>query len=142
MRWIWVLSLLFCINQAYAQKPNQIDFGPGVTSYQKFLIYPHIDKGLSFLESGNMSKAIDEFLWARKKAPKSPVTALYLANAYIQDDDFPKAKDILEQQLTMTPENRQIRIRLSNTLILEKDYLAAAQSVQEELRVNANNLIA
>ena len=142
MRWIWIISLFFLVNQAYAQKTNKIDFGPGVNSYQKFLIYPHIDKGLSFQESGNMSRAIDEFLWARKKAPKSPVTALYLANAYIQDEDFPKAKDVLEQQLSITPGNQQIRIRLSNTLILERDYLAAAESLKEELRINQNNLIA
>ncbi len=52
MRWILILSFLFCINNACAQKQNKIDFGPDVSSYQKFLIYPHIDKGLSSLEDG------------------------------------------------------------------------------------------
>jgi adsorption protein A len=142
MRLICLICFCLFANHAYAQPSNKIDFGPGVNSYQKFLIYPHIDKGLSALNSGDKGRAIEEFLWARKKAPKSPTTALYLANAYIQNEDFDKAKEVLEGQLVITPGNRKILKNLSNTLILEKDYLAASESLKEELRANANNLIA
>lgn len=142
MRWIFLISVCLLANHAYAQQPSKIDFGPGVNSYQKFLIYPHIDKGLSALNSGDKGRAIEEFLWARKKAPKSPATALYLANAYIQNEEFDKAKEVLESQLVITPGDRKILKNLSNTLISEKDYLAASESLKEELRVNTNNLIA
>jgi len=142
MRLICLICFCLLAKHAFAQQPSKIDFGPGVNSYQKFLIYPHIDKGLSALNSGDKNRAIEEFLWARKKAPKSPATALYLANAYIQNEEFDKAKEVLEGQLAITPGDRKILKNLSNTLILEKDYLAASESLKEELRVNANNLIA
>jgi len=138
---IMLFIIVFSLN-AYAQKPEKIDLGPGINSYQKFLIYPHIEKGLSALDEGNNQRAIEEFSWARKRAPQSPLTALYLANAYIKEDEYAKAKEVLEQQLAFTPKNQQILKRLSNTLILEGDYLAAADSLKEELKINENNVIA
>lgn len=137
-----LLSIIVFSLNAYAQQPAKIDLGPGINSYQKFVIYPHIEKGLSALDQGNNQRAIEEFSWARKRAPKSPLTALYLANAYIKEDEYAKAKEVLEQQLVFTPKNQQILKRLSNTLILERDYLAAADSLKEELKINENNVIA
>ena len=140
-RFIWISLLLLAIN-GYAQSTAKPDLGAGISSYQKFLIYPHIEKGMSALELGDNSRAIQEFLWARKRAPKSPATALYLANAYIKDGDYSKAEKVLEQQLIFTPKNPQILKRLSNTLVLKGDYLAASQSLEGELQVNENNIIA
>lgn len=133
--------LLFSIS-AYAQDASKIDLGPGINSYQKFLVYPHIQKGLSDLDRGNADRAIEEFLRARKIAPKNPGTALYLANAYISVGNYSSAKEVLKGQLQITPRNQQILKKLSNTLVLEKDYLAASNSLNEELNINENNVIA
>ena len=138
--------VFFCIfllaGWANAQSAAKVDLGPGINSYQKFLVYPHIDKGLSALDQGDGERAIQEFLRARKIAPKSPTTALYLSNAYIKENNYDAAKAVLEGQLAFTPKNTQILKRLSNTLILEKDYLAASAALSEELKVNAQNSIA
>ena len=142
MKLVWFISLFILSSYVFAEQAAKIDLGPGVNSYQKFLIYPHIDKGLKALDGGDKQRAIEEFQWARKRAPKSPATALYLANAYIQNDDYRAAVEVLEQQLHITPKNQQLLIRLSNTLILEKDYVAASNSLKEELRLNQNNSIA
>ena len=142
MKLIWFISLFLISSSVLSKGPTKIDFGPGVNSYQKFLIYPHIEKGLSALDSGDKERAIQEFLAARKRAPKSPATALYLANAYIQSNEYLNAKEVLEGQLLITPKNQQLLKRLSNTLILERDYLAASNSLKEELKVNENNVIA
>jgi adsorption protein A len=133
--------LLFSVS-SYAQPSGNIDLGPGVSSYQKFLAYPHIEKGLSALDRGDNVRAIEELLQARKIAPKSPATALYLANAYDKEGKYHLAKDVLEQQLVITPNNPQILKRLSNTLILEKDYQGASGSLSKEIKVNQNDTIA
>ena len=142
MRALVFFCVLVVVGQVHAQRPSGVDLGPGINSYQKFLIYPHIDKGLSALDQGDGDRAIQEFLRARKIAPKSPATALYLANAYIKENNYEAAKEVLEGQLAITPKNDQILKRLSNTLILEKDYLAASASLSEELKVNSKNAIA
>ena len=67
---IKILLVLLAIN-GYAQSAPKPDLGAGISSYQKFLIYPHIEKGMSALEVGDNSRAIQEFLWARKRAPKA-----------------------------------------------------------------------
>jgi len=142
MRSFVVFFVLLFSTSGNAQQLSNIDFGPGVSSYQKFLVYPHIEKGLSDLDQGNNGGAIEEFLRARKIVPKSPATALYLANAYIKEADYESAKNVLEQQLIITPKNQQILKRLSNTLILEKDYLAASNSLNKELIINESNTVA
>ncbi len=142
MKFFFSALLLLASINAYALTSTKIDLGPGLNSYQRFLIYPHIEKGLSALKVGDKERAIEEFLWARKRAPKSPATALYLANAYIASDDYLAAKEVLEQQLLITPKNQQLLKRLSNTLIFEKDYVAASSALKEELKVNENNTIA
>ena len=142
MKFLALIFILFFSISVHAQRASKIDLGPGVNAYQKFLVYPHIQKGLSDLDQGNTERAIEEFLRARKIAPKSPTTALYLANAYIKEGNYSAAKELLEGQLQITPGNQQILKRLSNTLILEKDYLAASNSLNEELKMNEKNAIA
>jgi adsorption protein A len=142
MKFFFSALLLLASINAYALTSAKIDLGPGLNSYQRFVIYPHIEKGLSALKVGDKERAIEEFLWARKRAPKSPATALYLANAYIASDDYLAAKEVLEQQLLITPKNQQLLKRLSNTLIFERDYVAASNALKEELKVNENNTIA
>lgn len=142
MRSLILLPLFLFTLNADAQQSTAINLGPGINSYQRFLIYPRIEKGLSALESGDNERAIVEFTWARKRAPKAPATAMYLANAYIKSNKYDKAKEVLEQQLKFTPKDQQILKRLTNTLILEKDYLAASSTLKEEIQLNENNVIA
>jgi len=52
------------------------------------------------------------------------------------------AIEVLETQIKITPADTQVLKRLSNTLVQEKDYLAASVSLSEGLKVNANNTIA
>lgn len=142
MKILMTLLIVLFSTASFAQKSLKVDLGPGINSYQKFLVYPHIQKGLTDLDQGKIDDAIQEFSRARQIAPKSPTTALYLANAYIKGSNYSSAKEVLEQQLLISPGDRQILKRLSNTLILEKDYLAASNSLNEELKVNENNAIA
>ena len=142
MKLLAPLLILLVSTSSFAQQAAKTDFGQGMSSYQRMLVYPHIEKGLSALDQGNNVRAIEELLQARKIAPKSPDTALYLANAYIKEGEYSLAQAVLEQQLAITPKNPEILKRLSNTLILEKDYLAAASSLKQELKVNQNNTIA
>jgi adsorption protein A len=142
MRSLILLPIFLFTFNAHAQQSSAINLGSGINSYQRFLIYPRIQKGLSALESGDYERAIEEFSWARKRAPKAPSTAMYLANAYIKSNAYDKAKEVLEQQLEFTPKDQQILKRLTNTLVLEKDYLAASNSLKAELRLNESNVIA
>ena len=85
-----------------------------VNTFQRFLIYPHIEKGLSSIQAGNYQRAIEEFKQVRSWAPKSPQTAIYLANAFSLNDQFDEAKKVLEDQLQFTPDNPEVTTAFKN----------------------------
>lgn len=136
---IGLLTFIALSHSGYAQQRTPNDLDANLSAYQKFIIYPHIEKGLSAVEKEDYPKAIEVFLWARKRTPKSPTTALYLANAYIKNNEFTKAREVLEQQLAVTPKNVDILKRLSNVLIFEKDFQSASTVLEEQLKLDGDN---
>jgi bacteriophage N4 adsorption protein A len=84
------------------------DLGPDVSSYQRFVLYPHLQKGFSALARGHRDSAIAEFEQARKLQPKNPVIALYLARAYEKFGQDKQAAAVIAQQLAITPQDSEL----------------------------------
>ena len=70
------------LGQGVMAAPQEYELGPGVSNYQRFVLYPHLQKGFSAIERGHRDRAISEFEQARKLQPENPVIALCLARAY------------------------------------------------------------
>ena len=83
-------------------------------SFQEFLTYPHVEKGLSAITNHDYGRAVTEFKQARSWSTESPETALYLANAYYLDGQYQNAVEVLEAQLVYTPKNAAIASALGN----------------------------
>ncbi len=93
-----------------------------VNTFQRFVTYPHIEKGLTSIKKQDYRRAIDEFKKVRAWAPKSPQTAIYLANAYSLNGQYEDAKEVLEDQLRFTPNNSEIKTALSDESALASHY--------------------
>ncbi|WP_349919589.1 NfrA family protein [Aeromonas veronii] len=91
------------LGQGAMAAPAEYDLGPGVSSYQRFVLYPHLQKGFSALERGHRDRAIAEFEQARKLQPENPVIALYLARAYEHFGQDKHAAALIHEQLSITP---------------------------------------
>ena len=101
-----------------------------VNTFQRFLVYPHIEKGLSSIQAGNYQRAIEEFKQVRSWAPKSPQTAIYLANAFSLNGQFDEAKKVLEDQLQYTPDDPEVTTAFKNYRNLSAHYqLVAAKAL-------------
>jgi len=83
-------------------------------SFQEFLTYPHVVKGLSAIANHDYGRAVAEFKQARSWSTESPETALYLANAYNLDGQYQNAVEVLEAQLIYTPKNANVISALGN----------------------------
>lgn len=94
-------GLLF--GQGVIAAQHDYELGPGVSSYQRFVLYPHLQKGFSAMERGHRDRAIAEFEQARKLQPENPVIALYLARAYEHFGQDKQAAALVNQQLAITP---------------------------------------
>ncbi|WP_421241815.1 NfrA family protein [Aeromonas enteropelogenes] len=94
-------GLLF--GQGIMAAQHDYELGPGVSSYQRFVLYPHLQKGFSAMERGHRDRAIAEFEQARKLQPENPVIALYLARAYEHFGRDKQAAALVNQQLAITP---------------------------------------
>ena len=84
------------------------ELGPDVSSYQRFVLYPHLQKGFSALARGHRDSAIAEFEQARKLQPKNPMIALYLARAYEKFGQDKQAAAVIAQQLAITPQDSEL----------------------------------
>ena len=76
---VLALSLGLSVVAANAQT---MDLGPDSTGYQRFLLYPHLERGFDAMARGDRSIALSEFEQAHVLAPNNPVMALHLAQAY------------------------------------------------------------
>jgi adsorption protein A len=83
-------------------------------SFQEFLTYPHVEKGLSAIANHDYGRAVAEFKQARSWSTERPETALYLANAYNLDGQYQNAVEVLEAQLIYTPKNATVISALGN----------------------------
>lgn len=66
---------------AAAFAAERIDLGPGVTDYQRFVSYPHLDKALAAEARGDGKTAIRHYRRALDLVPGNPVIARYLLAA-------------------------------------------------------------
>lgn len=99
------LSLGLWVVAASAQT---MDLGPDATSYRRFLIYPHLEKGFDALARGERGRALAEFERARSLAPDNPAVALHLAQAYRHFGEPARAEAVLREQLTRNPGNKAL----------------------------------
>ena len=83
----------------------EYDLGPDVSNYQRFVLYPHLQKGFSALERGHRDRAIAEFEQARRLQPRNPVITLYLARAYERFGEESRALALAREQLAITPDD-------------------------------------
>lgn len=104
---ILILSGLL-LGQGAMAAPAEYELGPGVSNYQRFVLYPHLQKGFSAMERGHRDRAIAEFEQARKLQPKNPVIALYLARAYEHFGQDKQAAALLHEQLSVTPGDTEL----------------------------------
>jgi len=125
-RWLAVSLFWFAtLAQAETERP-----AAKINAFQRYLIYPHVDKGLSLLKRQDYPKAIEEFKQVRSWAPKSPQTAIYLANAYSLNGNYALAAEVLEEQLEFTPDNQEVLLSLDHASELSSHYqLIAAESL-------------
>ncbi|AOY02196.1 hypothetical protein BJP62_04150 [Jeongeupia sp. USM3] len=98
---------------ALAAVEKNFDLGDEVSSYRRFIIYPHLQKGFASLERGDDSRAITEFESARRLAPGNATIALYLANAYERTGQPDRAEVVLEEARQRTPNDARITSALA-----------------------------
>lgn len=106
----WALPLLLAAQAALAQP---LDLGAQVSSYTRFLVYPHLQKGFEALERGDRAQSIAEFGQARRLAPESPVIATYLAEAYRRFGDVAAARKLLQAELARFPGDARLQAALA-----------------------------
>ena len=109
-RSIAALTLLLAAAAVHAQS---VDLGPDVSSYTRFLVYPHLQKGFEAIQSGDRARAYQEFGQALKLAPQSSVIVGYLADAYLRFGEPEKARRLLREQLAAHPKDPDLRAALA-----------------------------
>lgn len=91
---------------------HQFDLGTDVSSYQRFLVYPHLQRGFDLLRRRDRS-ALAEFERARAVTPRNATVALYLADAYQVFGESAYARRTLEQQLAATADDPRVKKALA-----------------------------
>ena len=109
-RSIAALTLLLAAAAVHAQS---VDLGPDVSSYTRFLVYPHLQKGFEAIQSGDRARAYQEFGQALKLAPQSSVIVGYLADAYRRFGEPEKARRLLREQLAAHPKDPDLQAALA-----------------------------
>jgi adsorption protein A len=80
-----------------------IDLGPDAGGSRRFLLYPHLEKGLAAMADGKRRRALVAFEQARLLAPDNPAVTLHLAMAYRHFGAAKYAEALLRRQLTRHP---------------------------------------
>ena len=104
------IGFLLLVAVAHGQSVTADPWDEGLTAYQRFLIYPHMEKGFRSSQQDKSQDALDAFRQAHALAPGQPVISLYLAEAYIRLRQYSQAIQTLEEQLASTP-NRPALVR-------------------------------
>lgn len=98
-------AITFAVGVQAADPPGRYD---DVSSYRRFLIYPHQQRAFEAMKRGDAATAIAEFEHARALAVNSVGTALDLATAYRHFGQPDRARDVLVQQLLLTPRDPRL----------------------------------
>lgn len=108
---VLALSLSVC---AMAANGQMLDLGPDATGYQRFMLYPHLERGFDAMARGDRSITLSEFEQAHALAPQNPVVALHLVQAYRRFGEPVRAEALLREQLKRNPGNRQLTLALAD----------------------------
>jgi hypothetical protein len=90
-RSLFALLLMLWITHpamVHAEDSQRPDWDQGLSSYQRFIVYPHIEKAFTAIKNNHTDQAIQEFAQAHKLVPSQPQIAIYLANAYEDNQQF------------------------------------------------------
>lgn len=133
------ISILFCICALNAHGAENTDeWQLGLSSYQRFLVYPHMEKAFASLKNKNFKEAVHELEQAHKLVPNQNDISLYLANAYVQSGLYANAIQFVEQILTKSPRDPRFEEVLRNAQSdLSEQILANGKRLagnREELR--------
>ena len=91
-----------------------LDLGPDASGYQRFLLYPHLEKGFNAMARGERGIALSEFEQAHTLAPDNPVIALHLAHALRRFGEPARAEAVLSRQLVRNPGNASLANALAD----------------------------
>lgn len=84
-----------------------------LTGYTRFLVYPHVQKGLDAIDRRDRTRALDELERAHALAPESATVALHLAEAYRVFGEPARAARILREQLARAPRRADLEAALA-----------------------------
>ena len=107
------MMLAFVVGLPVLAAAQAIDLGGNVSGYTRFLIYPHLEKGLESMDRGDRDRAFAELERARSLAPDNATVALCLAKAYQRFGEIARAESLLRNQLTRTPDDDRLRTALA-----------------------------
>lgn len=88
---------------AFSAGAQTVDMGDDTPGYRRFMLYPHLEKGLKAMEQGNRNRALAEFEQARQLAPNNPMVAMHLAEAYRRFGEPARAAAVLNGLRPLSP---------------------------------------
>jgi adsorption protein A len=100
--------------QGFCQAETETLWDADLTSYQRFLVYPHMDKAFASTKNKNFKEAIKEFEQAHKLVPTQKNIIFYLAQAYLEAGSYQAAIQFIEQSLLKTPGDQKLTDLLRN----------------------------
>ncbi|MDO8695171.1 MAG: hypothetical protein Q7J51_13810 [Sheuella sp.] len=115
-RSLLALLLMLWITQpavVRAEDSQRPDWDQGLSSYQRFIVYPHIEKAFTAIKNNHTDQAIQEFAQAHKLVPSQPQIAIYLANAYEDNQEFDLAIALLTRQVKNDPSRQDLQQALT-----------------------------
>lgn len=79
-----------------------------LSSYQHFVVYPHLEKALKAQQQGDENTALGEFNHAHDQAPNNVPLTLYLSEAYRHFGHNAQAQELLTRQLAQHPNDKRL----------------------------------
>jgi adsorption protein A len=113
LRALLSLTLFTFINVPTLARAQSGDLGAELTGYTRFLVYPHLQKGLESMARGERDRALHELERARSLAPGSVSVALHLAAAYRKFGASDRAEALLRDHLKRTPADARLQRALA-----------------------------
>ena len=107
------MPALLCAAQGSATIPD-FDLGSGVSSHQRFLLYPHLQKGWESMHRGDRDRALRELEHARRLAPDNAAVALLLVEAYQKFGESGRAESVLREQLKRTSHDARLATAMTS----------------------------
>lgn len=100
--------LLMAITMVLPLRAMDADPQNDMSTYQRFLTYPHRQRGFAAMRAGDENTAMAEFKRARELAPRSVETALDLAEAYRHFGHPSLGREVLLEQRRFTPQSARL----------------------------------